>query len=122
MSIAADVARAARPGADAMQRLLHGRHDRGMLAHAQIVVGAPDGDRLRAVVSRKALGIGKIALGAQDIDEDAVAALVMKAVNRCSENAFVVQRRPRPRRLYRPNSPKANANDSQQARIQQLGD
>ena len=42
---ARDVARAARAGAGRIERLVHGGEHGGMLAHAKVVVGAPDGDR-----------------------------------------------------------------------------
>ena len=91
MGVAADVAGAARAGADLVQRVFH-RLDHGrMLAHAEIVVGAPDGDRLGAVVAAEAVGVGELALGAQDIDEDAIAAFVVKAVDRGLEDAVVIQ-------------------------------
>ena len=41
---AGDVAGAARTGAAGIQRLVHGGDDLRVLAHAEIVVGAPDGD------------------------------------------------------------------------------
>ena len=46
---AGDVARAAGAGADGVDRLVHGGDDGRMLAHAEIVVGAPDGDLARAL-------------------------------------------------------------------------
>src|SRR3546814_4810172 len=47
----------------------------GMLAHRQIIVRAPDRDRLRPVMPGEASRVGEGALVAQDIDEDAVASL-----------------------------------------------
>ena len=41
---AGDVARAARAGADGVDRLVHGGDHGRVLAHAEIVVRAPDGD------------------------------------------------------------------------------
>src|SRR5437868_15228093 len=61
-----------------------------MLAHAQVIVRAPDGDRLGSVAA-EAARVGIAPLGAQDIDEHAVAALIMKALDRGSEDAVVVQ-------------------------------
>ena len=81
MGVAADVAGAAGAGADLVQRLLHRLDDVRVLAHAEIVVGAPDGDRLGAIAA-EAARVREAALGAQDVDEDAVAALVVKAVDR----------------------------------------
>ena len=87
MGVAADVARAARAGADVVERFFHRRDDRGVLAHAEIVVRAPHGDRLGAVVAGEAARVGEAALGAQDVDEDAIAPLVVEAVDRRLEDA-----------------------------------
>ena len=91
MGVAADVAGAARAGADVVQRVFHRLDDRGVLAHAEIVVRAPHGDRLGAVVAGEAARVGERALGPQDVDEHAVAALVVKAVDRGPEDAVVIQ-------------------------------
>ena len=90
MGVAADVAGAARSGADLMKRGFHRFDDGGVLAHAEIVVRAPDGDRLRAVAA-EAMRVREIALGAQDIDEHAIAAFVVKPLDRGFEDAVVVQ-------------------------------
>ena len=87
MGVAADVAGAARAGADFVQRLLHRLDDGRVLAHAEIIVGAPDGDRLGAVMAGEAVRVGVGALGAQDIDEDAIAAFVVQPVDRRLEDA-----------------------------------
>src|SRR5206468_9162590 len=93
MAVAADVARTARSGADLLQGLLHrGDHVR-MLAHAEIVVRTPDGDRLGSVAA-EAARVRETALRAQDVDEHAVAALLVKALDRGFEDAVVVQRDP----------------------------
>src|ERR671912_2425015 len=60
-----------------------------MLAHRQIVVRAPYGDRLRPIAA-EALRIGIIPLGAQDVDEDAIAAFFVKAFDRRLEDAVVI--------------------------------
>ena len=81
MGVAADVARPAGAGADLVQRLFH-RFDHGrVLAHAEIVVRAPDGDRLGAVAA-EAMRVREAALGPQDVDEYAIAAFVMKPLDR----------------------------------------
>ena len=50
----------------------------------------------------EAARVGEAALGAQDIDEHAIAALVVKAIDRRLEDAVVVQgSAPRSRALYR---------------------
>jgi len=54
-----------------VQRFFHRADDLGMLAHRQIIVRTPNGDRLGAVMSGKAARVGIGALVAQDIDEDA---------------------------------------------------
>src|SRR6185503_14363134 len=90
MGVSADVAGAAGSRADFVKRFLHRLDDRRMLAHAEIIVRAPDGDRLGAVAA-KAARVGEAALGPQDIDEHAIAALIVKASDRGSENAVVVQ-------------------------------
>ena len=61
-----------------------------MLPHAEIVVRAPDGDRLRAIMARKAARIGELALVAQDIDKDAVATFGMQPVDSLVENFVIV--------------------------------
>src|SRR5438874_13749268 len=86
MGVAADVAGAARAGADLAQGLFHRRDHGRMLAHAEIVVRAPDGDWLGPVAA-KAARVGVTALGPQDVDEHAVAALVVKALDCGLENA-----------------------------------
>ena len=55
---AGDVARAARAGADRVDRLVHGGDHGRVLAHAEVVVGAPDGDRMRLPLGREVLGRG----------------------------------------------------------------
>ena len=89
MGVAADVAGAAGAGADLVQRFFHRFDDGGVLAHAEIVVRAPDGDRARAVAA-EAMGVGVGALVADDVDEDAVAAFVVKPVDRRLEDLVVV--------------------------------
>src|SRR5205085_1486322 len=90
MGVAADVAGSARAGADFMQRAFHRLDDDRVLAHPEIVVRAPDGHRLGAVAA-EAAGVGILAAGAEDIDEHAIAALVVKAGDRGFEYAIVVQ-------------------------------
>src|SRR6185295_5988610 len=91
--VAADVAGAAGTRAHAVQRLFHCGYDRRMLAHAEIIVGAPDGDWLGPVAA-EAMRVGKAAFGAQDVDEDAIAAFFVQPVDGRSEDAVVVQRLP----------------------------
>ena len=94
MRVPADVPRPARPGADFVERLLHRLHHRFVLAHAEIVVRAPHGHGLRAVPP-EAMGVREAALVAQDVDEHAIAAFIMKALDRGLEDAVVIHVRPR---------------------------
>ena len=76
---AGDVARAARTGARRVDRLMHRRQHLGMLAHVQIIVGAPDRDRTPAPVGairvRIEIGLGVVAALAHDVGEYPIAAL-----------------------------------------------
>ena len=73
------VARAARTCAAGLSRLRHGRNDVGMMAHAKIVVRAPDRDftlALWAVV----VGLGKRTAAPFHLRENAVVALFLQLV------------------------------------------
>ena len=72
MIVARDVAGAARTGTHRPQRLLHRHQHRRVLAHAEIVVRAPDGDLGADPVIESAW---KTAAAPLEIGEDAVAAL-----------------------------------------------
>src|SRR5207244_2625627 len=61
-----------------------------MLAHCEVVIRTPHGDRLRAVMAGKTARVGEGTLVAQDVDEDAVAPFAMKPVDRLVENVIVV--------------------------------
>ncbi len=89
MGRAGDVAGSARAGADRIDRLVHGGDHVGVLAHAEIVVGAPDrdGTRLRA---RKVLGRRKRAAPALQVGKDAIAPFLMNGVQGFSELACIV--------------------------------
>ena len=63
---AGDVARAAGAGAAAVERLVHGRDHLRMLAHAEIVVRAPDGDLAGGAVAHSAWRAGTRRPGARD--------------------------------------------------------
>ncbi len=87
---AGDVARAARTGADRVDGLVHGGDHGGMLAHAEVVVGAPDGDRARGLRVVEVLG-GRIgAAPALHVGKHAVAAFAMDGVERNLERLCVV--------------------------------
>jgi hypothetical protein len=58
------------PCAGGLQRLVHGvEHDR-VLAHAEVIVAAPDGDVLLGAVGLRPDRVREVALLALDIDED----------------------------------------------------
>ena len=63
--------------------------DVGVLAHAEIVVGAPDGDFLGAAVGAPD-GAREFAGDALEIGEDAVAALCMELVDRFLEEPLII--------------------------------
>src|SRR3546814_4324765 len=101
MGVAGDVARAAGARADIVQRLFHRGDDLGMLTHRQIVVRAPDGDRFRPVVAGKAARVGIGALVAQNVDEDAIPAFLVAAVEdrkstRLNSSHYCASRMPSP--------------------------
>src|SRR3954466_15482781 len=89
---AGDVAGAAGAGADPGRGLDHGADHLGVLAHAEIVVGAPDHDvarALRGVPDR----MRKPARDALEIGENPVAPLVMQAVEGGTEKLAVIHRK-----------------------------
>ena len=90
MRVAADIARAARTRTDIVQRFFHGFDHLGMLAHGEVIVGTPHGDRLGAVMPVEAARIGERALVAHDVDEDAIAALGMEPIDRLVEDVSVI--------------------------------
>ncbi len=87
---AGDVARSARAGAAPVQRLVHRVEHLRVLAHAEIVVGAPHGDFLRAATFMVALGPRKRAAPTLEVREDAIIAGVPKSVEAVGEVLFVV--------------------------------
>src|SRR6185312_2958128 len=92
MSGAGDVARAASPGAHAVDRLMHRGEHLGMLAHAEIVVGAPDRDLGAEVVAE---GAGKGPGTALEIGEDPIASFGAQRVGPGPEKSLVVHGLPR---------------------------
>ena len=88
---AGDVAGAAGPCSAAVQRLVHRReHDR-MLAHSQVIVGAPNG-HFRGSALRMIRRTREIPGLTLQIGEDAVAALAAKPTELLAEESFVVHR------------------------------
>ena len=86
---AGDVAGAAGAGADPGRGLDHGADHFGVLAHAEIVVGAPDHDiarTLRAVPHR----MRKPAGDPLEVGENPVAAFIMQAIEGGTEELAVI--------------------------------
>ncbi len=84
---AGNVARAAGPGAAALDRLVHGGEHQGVLSHAEIVVGAPYRDlAARAVV----IGTRKRPGPPLEIGEYPVASFRPQRVEPLFEEAFVI--------------------------------
>ena len=83
------VARAAGAGAHPAGRLLERSDHVGMLAHAEIVVGAPDGDFLGLAVGPPDRA-GKRAGDALEIGEDAVAPFRVDLVDRFLKKPLIV--------------------------------
>src|SRR3546814_13256242 len=90
MCVATDIARAARSRPDIVQRLFHGLHDRGMLPHGEIIVGAPHRDRVWPIMSGKAARLGKGTLVAQYVNEHAVATLGVTSIDRLRNIVLLV--------------------------------
>ena len=86
---AGDVARAARAGAGGVERRVHGGEHGGVLAHAEIVVGAPHGDGLGAA-GREVAGGRELAAIAADVGEHPVAPLVAQRLQRLGERTYVI--------------------------------
>jgi hypothetical protein len=85
-----NVARPARARAGGFQRLVHRLQHDGVLAHAEVIVAAPDGDFLLRAVGLLPDRVGELALLALDIDEGPVAALFVQTVDGCVERVVVV--------------------------------
>ncbi len=89
MIIAGDVAGAAGAGAHARRGLDHGADHFGILAHAEIVVRAPDHDVLRSV-GRMPYRVRKASGDTLEIGEHPVAPLAVQARQRIGEKAAVI--------------------------------
>src|SRR5215472_17153150 len=91
---AGDVAGAAGAGADARRGLHHGADHLWMLAHAEIIVGAPDHDvarPLRGMPDRVRIAAGD----ALEVGEHAIAPFLMKATKGGIEELTVIHRKTR---------------------------
>ncbi len=104
---AGDVARAAGAGTHALDRGAGRLEDDGVLAHAEIVVRAPDGDRQRrGLRARIAPGLREGARLARQIAEHPVAPLGPDPRHRGAKSPLVVHHR-----LLRPQSVRVRAHD-----------
>ena len=92
MIVAGDVAGAAGAGAHARRGLDHGADHLRVLAHAEIVVRAPDHDVLRPV-RRMPDRMRKAPGDAFEIGENAVAALAVQPVQRAGEIGGIIDSR-----------------------------
>ncbi len=92
MMRARDIAGAAGAGADAGRGLDHGAHHLRVLAHAEIIVGAPDHDVARAF-RRMPHRMRETAGDAFEVGEDAVTPLVMQATKGGVEELAVIHRK-----------------------------
>ena len=88
---AGDVAGAAGAGAVLVDRGVHRRDHLRVLAHAEVVVRAPDGD-LGGPVADEAAGAREVAAAAGELGEDAVVALLAEGVELAAEQGVVVHR------------------------------
>ena len=88
MGCAADVAGAACPCADGVQRGMHGRQDIGVLPHAQIIVGTPDRHLIR--FGPVVLSDRKIATLAFKFGKHTIVAVFFQALQSVLENIFVI--------------------------------
>ncbi len=76
-------------GADAGDGVLHGVDDLGILAHAEIVIAAPDGNLLH-LIAAIVIGQGELSGLAFKVGEDAIAALGLKAAQGFGEELLVI--------------------------------
>ena len=89
---ARDIARAARTCAGGLQRLVHRGQNLGVLAHAQIVIAAPDGD-----IGLGAIGFAPdcmriVTLTPLDVDEGAVTPLFVQTVQSAVQSSIIGHR------------------------------
>src|SRR5262245_47665647 len=90
---ARDIACYGGPGSLRVDRLVHGLQHRRMLAHAEIVVGAPHRNLARAVC-RYMLGHRKEASAAPQIRENAISTFSMKGLELLLEQYVEIHGRP----------------------------
>ena len=86
---ARDIARAARAGSHGVNRLVHGRQYRWVLAHAEIIVGAPHRNLARAIC-REMICHWKEPAAALQIRENAISTFSMKGLEPLLEQALKI--------------------------------
>src|SRR3984957_18604877 len=86
---ARNVARPARPGPHARRGLDHGADHFRVLAHTEVVVGAPDHDTARSLW-RMPYRIGKTAGEALQIGKDAITPLAAQSGERVGKKVVIV--------------------------------
>src|SRR6185436_16072251 len=89
VSCAGDIARAARAGSRGVKRLVHGCQYHRVLAHAEVVVGAPHRDLTRAICSEMVCHRKGPAATLQ-IREHAVSTFLMKALKPLLEQSLKI--------------------------------
>ena len=89
VSCSGDIARAARARADLLDRLMHGVAHNRVLAHAEIIVGAPH-RHVAGAAFGEMIGGGVSPAAALQIGEDAVAAFLMQRLKVLAETGLVI--------------------------------
>ena len=92
---AGNVARAARPGAAGLHAIDHRLHHGGVLAHAEIIVRAPDGDVAKPCHPCGCRRAGRSPRLRSSSANDAVVAFGFQRIELAVENLFKVHWRPR---------------------------
>ncbi|MNT66325.1 hypothetical protein D3C72_2043850 [compost metagenome] len=88
---AGNIARTAGPGAHGVDFGRHGVQNHRMLAHAQIVVGAPDHDVLFGAVVAAAHRLRELATHALQVGEDSIAAFAADLLYRVLKGGLIVE-------------------------------
>ena len=89
VSGARNIPRASGPRAAAVERIMHRRKNFRMLSHAEVVVGAPDGDFTLCILAG-VLGLREIPAAALQISKDAIVPLVTQIVQTGAEIGLIV--------------------------------
>src|SRR5688572_33216416 len=91
MAVAGNIAGAARSGTSRAGRVGHGCHHGRVLAHAEIIVRAPDDD-LAGAVRVVPDGVRETAGEPLDVGEHAVAPLVLQGLDGVTKKGLVIHR------------------------------